>query len=83
MTEKQMHRVIELYQEELKSRSIFPTRQPDGTPLAHAAWMLEEMKIHLRDGKWEKANRWLGFVQGILWCRGVYTIPQMADHNRV
>lgn len=30
----------------------------------------------------EKAMRWLGHVQGILSEHGVYTIDQMADHNR-
>lgn len=35
-----------------------------------------------RDGRLEKAFRWLGFIQGVLWCEGVYTIDAMKDHNR-
>ena len=31
---------------------------------------------------WEKFNRWLGFMQGILWCNGDFTLNEMRDHNR-
>ena len=31
---------------------------------------------------WDKANRWLGFVQGVLFCKGIFTIDQMREHNR-
>lgn len=31
---------------------------------------------------WDKFNRWLGFVQGILWSLGEYTLNEMRDHNR-
>jgi hypothetical protein len=30
----------------------------------------------------EKFMRWLGFMQGVLYSEGVYTIDQMKDHNR-
>lgn len=33
-------------------------------------------------GRIEKAFRWLGFVQGVLWCEGIYSIDQMKEHNR-
>lgn len=26
--------------------------------------------------------RWLGFLQGVLWMHGVYTIDEMREHNR-
>lgn len=29
-----------------------------------------------------KANRWLGFVQGVLWSTGRRTVTQMKDDNR-
>lgn len=31
---------------------------------------------------WEKAQRWWGFIQGIFYCTGTYTIDQMREHNR-
>lgn len=30
----------------------------------------------------EKAMRWLGFVQGVLWAMGQFSINQMRDQNR-
>ena len=40
---------------------------------------LEEMDLKER---WEKANRWIGFIQGVLWAHGIFSIDQMKDHNR-
>lgn len=31
---------------------------------------------------WDKFNRWLGFMQGVLWKEGTYTLNQMRDQNR-
>ena len=31
---------------------------------------------------WVKANRWLGFIQGVLWEHHIFTIDNMRDHNR-
>jgi hypothetical protein len=30
----------------------------------------------------EKAMRWLGFIQGVLWLHGDFTLDQMKEHNR-
>jgi hypothetical protein len=27
-----------------------------------------------------KINRWVGFVQGVLWKEGLFTIDQMREH---
>jgi hypothetical protein len=32
--------------------------------------------------KIEKANRWLGFIQGVLWIEGIFTIAQLREHSR-
>lgn len=55
--------------------------------LAHALWMCGRIEGMLTqevvlDADVEKANRWLGFVQGVLWCEGILTIQEMRDHNR-
>ena len=70
---------------------------PNVLSLEHALWMLHEMRTMLHnahavwsDPEWDlgdtvdgdKINRWLGFVQGVLWTTGVYTIDDMRDHNR-
>jgi hypothetical protein len=35
-----------------------------------------------RSNYWDEFNRWLGFVQGVFWLHGDYTLNQMRDHNR-
>lgn len=55
--------------------------------LAHCRWMCGRIRAMLTqevilDRDVEKAMRWLGFVQGVLWAEGVLTIDQMRDHNR-
>jgi hypothetical protein len=89
VTKEQMLGVVDVYAAELLKRGYSPKRDPgEGMPpridraARHAAWMLEEMRGFLAQDRWDKANRWLGFVQGLLWSTGIYTIPQMANHNR-
>jgi hypothetical protein len=48
------------------------------TSLRHALWMCKKIPELAAD----KQNRWLGFVQGILWANGVFTIGEMRGHNR-
>lgn len=31
--------------------------------------------------KREKAHRWLGFIQGVLWMAGCYTLDQLKEHS--
>jgi hypothetical protein len=32
--------------------------------------------------KREKAHRWLGFIQGVLWMTGVFTLDELKEHSR-
>jgi hypothetical protein len=48
----------------------------------HLLYMLWQIPHFIKEGRKEKANRWLGFVQGALWANDIYTIEEMKDHNR-
>ncbi len=48
------------------------------TMLAHVAWMCA-MMYEMKDIG--KMNRWLGFIQGILWNFGLYSIEDFKTHN--
>jgi len=67
--------------------------------LSHVRWMCQEVVRFLpshnvsagepppdpkeAQAKLEKAMRWLGFIQGVLWATGVRTIDEMrADNTR-
>jgi hypothetical protein len=34
------------------------------------------------DGAEDKAMRWLGFVQGALYVKGIFTLEQLKEHSR-
>lgn len=64
--------------------------QRGGVSLQHAAWMVEESLGTLElSQKWEtlftqedltKVNRWIGFIQGVFWKEGIYTINDLRAH---
>ena len=83
------NRIVEVCQEydeilkcdgfEIKHREPF---SPD-YDLNHIRWMINEIPKILDDpNKKEKANRWLGFVQGVLSMLGYFTIDEMKGHNK-
>jgi len=51
-----------------------------GTPLQHAKWMCLTASDRLID--LERKNRWLGFIQGILFMSNIFTINEMREHVR-
>lgn len=50
--------------------------------LKHAAWMCVEARRFLKRGRKDKAARWVGWIQGILWTSGVYSLGDLREHNR-
>lgn len=53
-----------------------------GTRLQHIRWMCERTKEFIKQDKLDKANRWLGFIQGVLWTRGIFSIDEIQGHNK-
>lgn len=52
------------------------------TILNHAQFMCDEIKLYVDQGRIEKAMRWLGFLQGILFCEDLCTIGELGQMNR-
>lgn len=50
--------------------------------LKNAQYMAGRIKQLTGSGDLEKANRWLGFLQGIMWTQNIYTINEMRNQNR-
>lgn len=50
--------------------------------VAHATWMISQTLQFLDEGKIDKAMRWLGFIQGVLWTTGRCTIEELKEMNR-
>lgn len=51
--------------------------------LEHLRWMCGEIENHIQVGRFEKANRWLGFIQGILFSIGNFSLEDLKRHNTV
>ncbi len=81
--------VVEVYEKQFNDLALKPIQQGDdhfpscqNRELQHAHWMLLGIRNCIGKGELEKAQRWLGFVQGILWTSKMYTIAQLRKHNR-
>jgi hypothetical protein len=49
--------------------------------LRHVVWMCGEVIQFADTQRMAKANRWIGFIQGVLWSHSLMTIDQMRKHN--
>lgn len=68
--------------EDLLLKNIEANEENDNQgSIAHIKWMLQQIPIQLENNKIEKAMRWLGFVQGVLWCKNIRSIQEMRDDN--
>lgn len=90
MNAEQILKAVERYKAILARRGVPAERQntasgvkPTETEkLAHIGWMCEAIPVQVLEGSIQKAERWLCFVQGILWGEGLATIDSMRDDNR-
>ncbi len=87
--------VVERYRAFLTSGEKTPLSSPRSYwALPHVCEMLDKMdgfldEVEQMDSKgvdfsevWEKFNRWLGFLQGVFYITGCYSLDEMRDHNR-
>lgn len=79
MEDEKIIEVCRFYQEEL---GIYLEEPYISELYKHLSYMLWRIPQFIRAGRKEKANRWLGFVQGALWAHDDYTIEEMKEHNR-
>lgn len=81
--------VIETYRELFVERNIRKIDYPHDDLLGgevhgleHCHGMLDNMMEFVRGGRMEKAFRWLGFIQGVLWATQVYSLTDLKNQNR-
>jgi hypothetical protein len=83
MTKEQILDVCSKYDQMLAREGFLVTQEHfEYGSLNHCRYMLNKIPTHLKENKIEKSNRWLGFVQGILWANGYCDIKLMKEHNR-
>lgn len=54
-----------------------PTR---GEAIRHLLSMCDQIETFMEEDV-EKAMRWLGFMQGVLWLNGSFTLNELRRHN--
>ena len=89
MTSEKVREAIALYRRLFEERGVDKSEvshaqySPSGLlQLQHCHGMLDKMENFLKEGKREKAMRWLCFIQGVLWVHGFYTLNELRAHNR-
>lgn len=66
----------------LRDRGIVAAQDPNGTTeYSHLLWMLQVIAYDQSLPE-TKRNRWLGFVQGVLVCKGDIEIKAERDSTR-
>ncbi len=89
MTGEKILEAVEHYRLRFKSADVKKERHSGAQimkssehALRHCHWMLDGIAEFTKNGELEKAQRWLCFVQGVLWQNLYYTIDDMREHNR-
>jgi hypothetical protein len=79
MTDEKINQVLDRYE----ARLLLTLWNSQNTKaLSHAKEMIPKVRVFLQEKRREKAFRWLGFLQGVFYSFGIYTIEEMAEHNR-
>ena len=88
MDKNKIYTALNLYEDHLKSKGSTskkhiskkpPTRQE---AFNHSLYMIEEIKEFIKQDKLQKAFRWLGFIQSLLWIYGEFSLDDLKNHNR-
>jgi hypothetical protein len=84
MTDEKIMDVLTRYERDFASMQEAAKLMDGALPLRllHAISMIPKMRAFLVQGRREKVFRWLGFLQGIMFCHDIYTVEEMANHNR-
>ncbi len=81
--------VVQTYRKFFETKGIEPIDYPHELildsidyGLAHCHGMLKKTEQFVKEGRREKAFRWLGFVQCAVWITSNYSLEQLMNHNR-
>ena len=92
MTNEKLIRLFQFYGGEIaksgvKSRQLNNPDESSKTitltdQLEHLLYMCQTAIGFVQEGRTEKAFRWLGFIQGVLWKQRTYTLTELKNHSR-
>jgi len=67
--------IVDFYKNLLLDSGYKPKQ--DGQELEKVLYMIEKMETL----ELNKAFRWLGFIQGVLYCKGIFSIKELKNHS--
>lgn len=76
MTTEKIIEVLNLY------KGVLSNVENKDEVISHCMTMIDKTKSFVSEGRIGKAFRWLGFIQGCLYSKGIYSIEEMKAHNR-
>lgn len=82
MTDSEIIEVTDKYRQLLIDRGAVRARGHEVPNKNHLLWMCGQLDDFIRDGRRDKAMRWLGFIQGALWALGIRSVDEMRKDNR-
>lgn len=57
-------------------------REREGEVRHHVAFACNQIEAFVNEGRIEKAMRWLGWVQSVLFCLGLISLQEGAEMNK-
>lgn len=90
MTKEQITKAAHRHDDQIRAHCGDNTPLPAPDPwaaggtgrIAHLRWMLLSILAFVAEDRLDKANRWLGFVQGALWYLGISSIEESKQINK-
>ena len=86
---KKIYDLLQLYDNMLTSQGVHRsqcdnTAQSEDQRLFHARWMIDQIQTFAEKDNWSEGriNRWLGFVQAILWSSQMVGLLALHDQTR-
>jgi hypothetical protein len=74
-------KLLDIYTQELEKLGYRPEQNEMGTGLNHAYWMIRSLQFD-EPIPTTKEQRWIGYIQCLLNCGGVYTLEELKQQSR-
>lgn len=75
-------KMLEIQAEEKQLRDYNSIEISRDEQLSHINYMIGAAINFVQAGRIDKSFRWLGFIQGVLWANGIFTLDDLKEHSR-
>ncbi len=87
MTPEKLTQLFKFYDNDLAKRGISVAQQQEFaitrySNLEHLRYMCDRALDFVEENRIEKAMRWLGFIQGVLFAESMFNLTELKEHSR-